>query len=188
MKKFIPLLLCSILVSSFLLCGCEPEVRFIPQTVTQTVNGTNQTVTVTLPAVTVTAGGANQTVTVTTTVTNTGGQTTQTTTSTSAGSEVIYITADQLYDEYSDNEIAADLKYKGKTLQLTIKINNISNASFSDDIIISYGFLSSIMCYFDSSWASQIAQLSEGQNITIQGTCTGYYLSVTLKDCILISY
>jgi hypothetical protein len=77
-KKVVPFLLCLIIVSSFLLSGCEPEVRYLVQTVTQTV-------TTTLPAVTITqnVGGANQTVTVTTTFTNIAAQTTNTPTTTS---------------------------------------------------------------------------------------------------------
>jgi hypothetical protein len=75
----------------------------VPLTQTVTVTPTPQTVTLTAPPVTVT-------VTATTTLPPASG--------------ISNLTAKQLYDEYNANQVAADLKYKGKMIRVQGTIKN----------------------------------------------------------------
>jgi len=101
--------------------------------------------------------------------------------------EVIKITAEQLVAEYEENQVRADLNYKGKILEVSGEIGHIGKVLFSDDpsVSLTAGFLSSVVCLFDSSWQSQVAQLEIGQYVTIQGTCRGeeFVSTVYLEDC-----
>jgi uncharacterized repeat protein (TIGR02543 family) len=87
----------------------------------------------------------------------------------------IKITAEQLVAEYDENQVRADLNYKGKVLQVSGTVDYIGKVLFSDEpsVSLTAGFLSSVVCLFDSSWESEVAQLEKGQHVIIQGTCTG---------------
>jgi len=98
--------------------------------------------------------------------------------------EVISITSSQLVSEYQQNEIAADSKYKDKTLEVTGRVGSIAE-SFgkqyvtlkSDDIIIT------VQCFLKSSEGEKAATLSPGQSVTLQGRNDGMSFNVTLSDC-----
>jgi len=103
--------------------------------------------------------------------------------------EPIQITAQQLYDEYEANEIAADQKYKGKIIEVSGKVNKISKSAFGDEPLITLdaGVLSSIFCYFHESYESQLAKLVKGQSVIVQGVCVGIgFVDPKLEDCVLI--
>jgi PKD repeat protein len=97
------------------------------------------------------------------------------------------LTAAQLLDEYDANEVAADLKYKGKLLAVTGYIDNITSYSTSLGVWLapSQGWaLITVNCYFPLSAQQQIAQLSEGQQITVVGVCGGEGIfGVRLREC-----
>ena len=40
-----------------------------------------------------------------------------------------------------------------------------------------------VQCMFSTKDEPELAQLSAGQSLTIQGICQGYWLDVILKDC-----
>jgi hypothetical protein len=100
--------------------------------------------------------------------------------------EYIEITAQQLYDEYDNNEIAADQKYKDRTLKVTGYISNIGEDILGDPYITltgsKYGF-SGVHCTFpDTDVARNIlAGYNTGDLVTIKGKCTGYFIDVLLE-------
>ena len=100
-----------------------------------------------------------------------------------------FITVDYatLYNEYKANEVAADLKYKGKWLQLTGQINDIGK-DLSDDAYITFSisFLSDIKIIVKDDQELKVANMQKGQTITIIGRCIGYGLSeVRLTDSVI---
>jgi hypothetical protein len=149
----------------------------------------NQTVTITLPATTITQNsGETYITTVTTTITHILPIDNIMTSPATNDDDVIMIDINQLIDEYNENEVAADLKYKNKRLQITDTIDSISSSSSGPLINFSTRLVWSVYCYFGNTYAPQIAQFCTGQIITIQGICMGKgYLGVILKDCMLIS-
>jgi len=99
------------------------------------------------------------------------------------------VTAGQLLDEYHANEVAADMKYKGKLIAVTGYVSNISSSSTGEPCVWlartqEFTFFT-VDCYFRIIHQSQVAQLLEGQLITIVGVCHGYRLlfAVKLEEC-----
>jgi len=99
---------------------------------------------------------------------------------------IIYrVTADELYSEFEANEVAGDLKYKGKIIAVTGYVDNISSTfGISVVLIGSPGDWFGVRCYFPESEAPDVAQLREGDYVTIVGECIGMLMfNVGLEDC-----
>ena len=103
---------------------------------------------------------------------------------------VVYVTSEQICDDYSANEVAAGLKYDGNIIQVSGYIYNISVASFTGNPVISLGgFYCSVRCGFSKEYEFEIAQLSEGQWLTVQGIFSHYSIflkNTFLNACILV--
>lgn len=102
-----------------------------------------------------------------------------------AKSEGIQIDASSLYDEYKDNEVAADAKYKGKIIEVTGEIDHVSSSYGESSITL--GGVIGVTCYFSKSEEGVLANLSKGQNVTVRGMVKGKMMGVNLKDCKVIS-
>jgi len=105
--------------------------------------------------------------------------------------EPIKITAEELHDEYSANEIAADQKYMGKVLEVSGEIENFGKNSMGRPYMTlkGGGILSSVWCYFGASWESDLVKLEKGQYVIVQGICVGKTMLIdpSLDNCKLIS-
>lgn len=97
------------------------------------------------------------------------------------------LTAGQLYSAYEDNEVAADNKYKDKTILLTGVVESIKK-DFMDEVYIVVrvdGFLNSIHCNMKDD--SQAGQVSKGYQYKFLGRCNGMILtSVMMENCEII--
>lgn len=100
------------------------------------------------------------------------------------------VTAGQIIDEYNENEVAADLKYKGKLVAVTGYVDNITNSSTDEPCVwLSRSqeweiFAFTVNCYFRSSHQPAVAQLRDGQLITVVGIGHGAgFFSVKLREC-----
>lgn len=97
----------------------------------------------------------------------------------------IRISAKNLYKEYLENPVAADEKFKGKTLKVTGNVSSIDKGTDericvlleTDELI---GF---IFCYFPDSESKDVAKISRGNYKTVKGKCTGKLVGVMLEDC-----
>jgi hypothetical protein len=97
----------------------------------------------------------------------------------------IQVTAPELVKEYDANEVAADEKYKGKTVTVSGIIHDIGK-DLGDDpyIILSSGEemeLTSVQCMFKDK--GEVAKLSKGQKITVTGKIDGKLMNVLINDC-----
>lgn len=95
------------------------------------------------------------------------------------------ITPKELYAAYEANEVAADEKYKGKTIAITGSISDIKK-DILDHPYVSFhtDYLKSVTCYFPDDSSKDIAELEKDQKITIIGKCRGLSLmNVVIKDC-----
>lgn len=102
---------------------------------------------------------------------------------------VARITAEQLHEEYDANEVAADLKYKGKVLEVSGEVLSIGRSALDEKPLVTLkaGFLQSVFCYFDKAHESQLAQLVKGQHIIVRGLCVGVgFVDPELEDCALV--
>ena len=102
----------------------------------------------------------------------------------------IELTAQELYSAYEANQVAADAKYEDKTLIVTGVVDSIGK----DILDTPYVTLTSsgafavwgVQCMFDDEHEPELAKLTKGQMVTVQGKCDGYLLNVLLRDCTLI--
>jgi hypothetical protein len=93
---------------------------------------------------------------------------------------VATLTADQLVEEYKQNQIGADGKYKDKLVQVTGKVAGIGKLPLAGYYIdlgsTQEGDLFGIKCILDKNDAAAEAKagtLKEGDTITIAGRCEG---------------
>lgn len=87
---------------------------------------------------------------------------------------VIETTAEVLFREYIDNEVATDLKYKGCLLQVLGSITDIGRvpAGYGEYSNRAYIVLSEgVLCFFKDE--SEIAELSRRQEVIVKGKCEG---------------
>ncbi|AFZ42288.1 hypothetical protein PCC7418_0032 [Halothece sp. PCC 7418] len=92
------------------------------------------------------------------------------------------ITAREIYEEYDENEIAADSKYEGDIISLTGTITDISKD------IRGYPYLiinSSVQCVFQQGDESKLEWLSKGEKVTVKGRVKGLSIvgQVLLTQC-----
>jgi len=99
------------------------------------------------------------------------------------------LTAKQLYEDYENNEVNADIKYKGKVVIVSGVIQDIGKDIMDSAYIIfgdDKGFLDDVQCMFTSSSGnSTIAQLSKGQSVSVKREVSGKMGNVLLSKCTL---
>jgi hypothetical protein len=88
------------------------------------------------------------------------------------------VMAERIYYDYTTDAAAADELYKNTKIQVTGIIRSLgTDSAGSPYVILEPGDLSEtygVQCTFTSKYASLVASLSVGQQITISGTCLGY--------------
>lgn len=100
----------------------------------------------------------------------------------------IKITAAQLFAEYETNGIAADTAYKGKTLEVSGKVNNIDKDILDNPYVTlkTQAVFGEIQCFLKESEQGGAATLKTGMSIVIRGVGNGKLMNVLLKDCEVI--
>jgi hypothetical protein len=99
------------------------------------------------------------------------------------------LTAEELSGAYAEDEVASDNLYKGKILKVTGKVSSVNKNIMGVYFIkLSGGGIEDweIQCTFDKQYSSEVSGLEPGDVVTIEGKCDGYFMSVKMKDCILI--
>ena len=95
-----------------------------------------------------------------------------------------------LYDEYRQNEIAADEQYREKVLEVEGVIESIEEnftGSIYVTLLVGGRFeLGKVQCFFADRHMTQVAQLTKCQYVTIRGRCKGRALNVLLRNCELV--
>lgn len=98
-------------------------------------------------------------------------------------------TAQELYALYENNQISADAAVKGKTIQVSGRIDRIDTIWGTPYIYLKaddYGF-TTVSCRFDKKDTDKLATLSKNDSVTIRGICDGEsFLSVILDECSLV--
>lgn len=101
---------------------------------------------------------------------------------------VIAITIDarRLYSDYEENEIAADQKYKGRQILVLGTVDRVGKDILGGSYVsLVSGEFGSVQCLFNNDSKAQLADLSKGQQVRIQGTVSGLMMNVLMKDCVL---
>jgi len=97
------------------------------------------------------------------------------------------LSANQLYSEYNNNEVAADSKYKGKVIIVTGTIQDIGKDILDDAYIVigGGGFLDGVQCTFTKGEQSSVARLSKRQQVRVKGKVAGKMGNVLVNKCSL---
>ena len=103
----------------------------------------------------------------------------------------IEVKAADLISAYDENEVSADSKYKDKTLTITGSVSSIG-VDVADRAYImlndendEYAILG-VQCYFEDDQKDSLAELKEGDTVTVTGTCEGKVVSVSVKKCQIV--
>jgi hypothetical protein len=89
-------------------------------------------------------------------------------------------------DEFNANQVAAENKYKGKSVQLTATITNITDSGLSFQNVSSKEFdLTQIAC--NTTDKNQLVSVKNGQSVTVVGKVSGQTIGVIgLDDCSIV--
>ena len=108
---------------------------------------------------------------------------------TKMASEAIAVSAVELYDAYEANALRADNTYKSKFLRVTGKVSGIEQDILTGRPYVKLlshptnQYIDYVYVYFKETETSRIADLNNGQNITVVGSCEGKgIISVNIKD------
>lgn len=103
-------------------------------------------------------------------------------------SEATYVlTAQNLIDEYRDNETDTDKKYSETVIQVRGKVFEISTLKGNSVITLKDEELeSSIICHMLPEDNKRTLQIKKGDEINIKGICTGYLMDVIMVRCTLV--
>ncbi len=92
------------------------------------------------------------------------------TTPPSTQDKAIVITAEQLSKEYKENEQSADAKYKGKTLEVSGKIENIDIRTFATVFLVAQPLHVGCLVQESETEEEKAGKLQKGQEVTVIGT------------------
>jgi hypothetical protein len=91
------------------------------------------------------------------------------------------LTAEQLYNEYSANESAADKKYSGNVLEVTGIVKEKQVTSNATNVLLMGAPTGGVNCSFQNKEASAI---KVGEMVKVKGRCTGFLMDVSLVDAV----
>ncbi|RKH48390.1 OB-fold protein [Corallococcus sicarius] len=99
---------------------------------------------------------------------------------------LLHVGPRELWDAYTDNEVAADMKYRGKEVEVAGLIQDIAKDA-TDSIVISLDvgeMMSSVMCLVPDEQMQAVAELSKGQLVAFHGKVRGLFLKrPVVQDC-----
>jgi hypothetical protein len=95
-----------------------------------------------------------------------------------------------LLDEYKDNEVRADAKYKGNTIEVTGLVGDVKKDILgSIYVTVGRGALFEfpvVQCFAASGQEAAAAGLSKGNKVTVRGRVSGLMMNVLVKDCSIV--
>lgn len=105
--------------------------------------------------------------------------------------EAIKVSAVSLSQQYDDNKVAADAKYEGKLVEVSGVIDNIGKDITDTPYVSLKGRTNSlfgVQCMFPRADETQLADLSKGKSITLQGRVSGELIgNVVVRECKIIN-
>ncbi|MDD5639680.1 MAG: hypothetical protein PHR47_02640 [Candidatus Pacebacteria bacterium] len=99
------------------------------------------------------------------------------------------VTAFDLASEYKANQVAADEKYKNKTIEVSGTIYNIGKDILDTPYIALSGadITTNVQCMFEKSDQGQLANLSKDTKIVLRGKVSGQVVfNVLLNNCSIV--
>lgn len=101
---------------------------------------------------------------------------------------IIEITAEELFEAFDNNEVAANRDYKGKEIKVTGIITEIGTDAWGNAYVAleTNDLFRDVKCYFDSDMLDAVAELSKHQTVTLTGVCKGLSADVLIRECKIV--
>lgn len=98
------------------------------------------------------------------------------------------LSAEELFEAYETDEMAADEKYLGKVVEVSGELQQIDYADDGQPVIrLKTGHIFGLIsCELDSHSAHSNIEAQPGETIVIKGVVTGFLADVVLNRCIII--
>ena len=90
---------------------------------------------------------------------------------------------------YTENEVAADMEYKGRLVEIIGGVEHIGKDAMGRMYVtfrIDVPELRSVQAFFDKEWERSLARLFPGELILITGRIAGYRMNVLVNDAAII--
>jgi hypothetical protein len=97
--------------------------------------------------------------------------------------QIPYKTADELMDDFSNDEDGANRQYNNKVVRVIGIIKSIQQDNSQTIFLSTSSALCSIICHFPENYKGQLNHLSPWQAIVVKGLCTGILKHVVLENC-----
>ncbi len=101
------------------------------------------------------------------------------------------VSAKELVGAYDENEVAADIKFKGQMVSVSGEVRSIGKDLMDQPYVsIRPGdqfAVRGVQCFFASTDAHRLARMRKGDTVTLMGKCGGLMVNVLLKDCQIVS-
>ena len=108
-------------------------------------------------------------------------------TKTTVGTASLKVSAETLLQAFHENEEQANEKYLDKVIEVKGKVQEVMKQDNTYMLMVgSEASEGSVSCTLEANEESVAYGLTEGDEITIRGLCTGFLLDVVLIDCVLI--
>lgn len=93
------------------------------------------------------------------------------------------LTAEQLYNEYSSAEAAAEQKYGGNVIEVSGIVADVQKTAHVTNVLLAAGGATGgVNCSMQNR-----AGVAIGKPITVKGRCTGFLMDVTLVDAVVVN-
>ena len=100
------------------------------------------------------------------------------------GGQMPLKTADELMNDFSNDENDANSRYSDKVVRVIGMIKSIrQNSSIQTIFLSTSSALCSIICHFDGRYKEQLNQLKPWQSVIVKGVCAGILKHVVLERC-----
>lgn len=102
----------------------------------------------------------------------------------------IEITSKAMLKEYEENEVRADVKFKGKRIRLTGIVGEIKK-DITDGIYVTLGTGAELeipvaQCFFSDEHTKETAALVRKRTVSVDCTCGGLMGNVIMRDCAFV--
>jgi hypothetical protein len=102
-----------------------------------------------------------------------------------ASSKRMHVTLQQLYDDFSANQVAAEAKYADREIEVTIEVGSVTKATLNTAFVNDAYAGSHINFWFTEDNLSDAASLVIGSTVTLIGKAKAAFLvgEVDVKEC-----
>lgn len=102
-------------------------------------------------------------------------------------SELVEVSAKDLYNAFKANEISASQKYIDEEVIVTGVVDNLAVVLGNNSVTLSGGdLLGGVQCMLEDTESERAAMLNKGSVVKLKGKVNGYLFNVVLEDCVIM--